>query len=33
MRVISFFSAKGGTGKTKYVLGKKVIALDFDPLT
>ena len=40
MRVISFFSAKGGTGKTtfnmlfasylKYVLGKKVIALDFD---
>lgn len=40
MKVISFFSAKGGTGKTtfnmlfasylKYVLGKKVIALDFD---
>ena len=40
MQVISFFSAKGGTGKTtfnmlfasylKYVLGKRVIALDFD---
>ena len=40
MRVISFFSAKGGTGKTtfnmlmasylKYVLGKRVIVFDFD---
>lgn len=40
MRVISFFSAKGGTGKTtfnvllasyiKYRLGKRVMALDFD---
>lgn len=40
MQVISFFSAKGGTGKTtfnmlfasylKYVWGKRVIALDFD---
>lgn len=40
MKVISFFSAKGGTGKTtfnmllasylKYVLGKSVIVIDFD---
>ncbi len=40
MKVISFFSAKGGTGKTtfnvllasyiKYRLGKRVMVLDFD---
>ena len=40
MQVISFFSAKGGTGKStfnmllasylKYVLGKRVMVLDLD---